>query len=1039
MAPPPNSNLYCTSCDSQIGVFENEWTHFTTSYAKSQEKGTHLGTEIGVKTQVVPVGSAQKDAEGCEMSEVYCTKCSSVVAQYCRTAPEPSQQHFVGQHFYKVSRVYLKDSHTSLGIDMNFIDGDGAQSQRVLNSATSSSVPRQRLPSARAASDVPFRQSFPPPAGQSWQWPSTQAYFSKPIAPNDFRSASAQPMLDCRHDQLAPLAECANRITATDMRLANQEMRFNTSQEKFHNLELRVAKYVERLDSLETDFDSTESKLKTLKCRCEQMESCIDEQDDKIDSQGGKLELLDGDQSQLEAYFHEQDDVVKEQQRKIEEQDQELRRITAKLEELEDVIDGLKATINENRTQHLSIPRTTPYPPSTDFLESLEVMVKAMKSTQSDSDELRVLREENRAMKTRLRTIAGAIGLASGKDSNACNDENIVLGKRKRAAVYDTVQQRKMSRHSNGSPAELTQSASALPTPDSSQNKASFLADAQNRGETGIERSTDNAEQDVDLAKTVEGLDENVIQIVDDDEEMMEQAEHDESNSSRTKVVADNTGPLPESPELVTYGGKAPITVPSGHARVISTQQAKYSAMDPEYSAQSVPLREELTLPSKAIQSTNPISMTTKVIRSRPSKIARASFTSSRPVSMMERMRSPSVRNSPAPLPFSAQSFLPPSQVDTASDRASQSGLEKSSDFRRQETFSGAISRGDTLQNVVQRTQYSHSPHADSISQHRIATTEQQRPSQQKPPELQSQVLQPCQHSRLNTPHAGVQSSNAVESSNVFPVAESVEFSDDENEPSNNQKEIHHEKTAKPSTSEQKIRPTLISRTIPGVTFEPLVRPVIEHEINDNSRAGSRRQSTSIVQIPGAGPIMPEILAAIKNLNDCAVSQQAKTTFSTPNPRSTRTKGPAKNPKKIRKSEPISRQMTENLSNIDRPEPSNTITRSKSSANDTIHKISAPAMTSTIPDADSDPHLLGASSDPATKTIENTSALLTQGRVINRVETLQVETPEEQEPKKVNSTRKSLSRQQLLKERNRLAMEAMEREEAGQRFTKVTV
>ena len=94
-ALPPNVNLYCLNCDSQIGIFDNEWIRLTSTYARPRGKGTHFGTEAGKKVKVVPQGQAQKAAEGCEMSEVFCVRCSSLVGQYCRTAPDTGKRHLV--------------------------------------------------------------------------------------------------------------------------------------------------------------------------------------------------------------------------------------------------------------------------------------------------------------------------------------------------------------------------------------------------------------------------------------------------------------------------------------------------------------------------------------------------------------------------------------------------------------------------------------------------------------------------------------------------------------------------------------------------------------------------------------------------------------------------------------------------------------------------------------------------------------------------------------------------------------------------------
>lgn len=91
-------NLFCTRCDSQLGVFENEWTRLTASYMRPARPGQHCATEIAQKTQVVPSGVAQAAAEGCTMAEVFCKKCSTVVAQYCKAAPKPEQAQLVYVH-----------------------------------------------------------------------------------------------------------------------------------------------------------------------------------------------------------------------------------------------------------------------------------------------------------------------------------------------------------------------------------------------------------------------------------------------------------------------------------------------------------------------------------------------------------------------------------------------------------------------------------------------------------------------------------------------------------------------------------------------------------------------------------------------------------------------------------------------------------------------------------------------------------------------------------------------------------------------------
>jgi hypothetical protein len=93
--PPPNVNLYCSHCESQIGIFDNEWIRLTSTYARAREKGTHFGIETGKKIKIVPEGQVQKAAEGCGMCEVFCTKCSSLIGQFCKTAPDADKQHLV--------------------------------------------------------------------------------------------------------------------------------------------------------------------------------------------------------------------------------------------------------------------------------------------------------------------------------------------------------------------------------------------------------------------------------------------------------------------------------------------------------------------------------------------------------------------------------------------------------------------------------------------------------------------------------------------------------------------------------------------------------------------------------------------------------------------------------------------------------------------------------------------------------------------------------------------------------------------------------
>jgi RNase P subunit RPR2 len=89
--PSTTVNLHCNQCNNHLGSFENEWIRLTTSYVRCAQPGTHLGTEVGNKTQVVPNGVAQQAAEGCTMADVFCKNCSTTVAQYCKATSTPEQ------------------------------------------------------------------------------------------------------------------------------------------------------------------------------------------------------------------------------------------------------------------------------------------------------------------------------------------------------------------------------------------------------------------------------------------------------------------------------------------------------------------------------------------------------------------------------------------------------------------------------------------------------------------------------------------------------------------------------------------------------------------------------------------------------------------------------------------------------------------------------------------------------------------------------------------------------------------------------------
>ncbi len=92
VGPYKTVNLYCNTCDSQIGIYENEWIRPTTSYVIPKEKGTNFAINVAEKSQTAD-GKNIGALSGCALSEASCANCSKGLGQYCRTAP--GKEHLV--------------------------------------------------------------------------------------------------------------------------------------------------------------------------------------------------------------------------------------------------------------------------------------------------------------------------------------------------------------------------------------------------------------------------------------------------------------------------------------------------------------------------------------------------------------------------------------------------------------------------------------------------------------------------------------------------------------------------------------------------------------------------------------------------------------------------------------------------------------------------------------------------------------------------------------------------------------------------------
>ncbi|KAJ9660801.1 hypothetical protein H2198_002340 [Neophaeococcomyces mojaviensis] len=1082
-APPPNSNLYCTECDSQIGIFENEWTHLTSSYARSQEKGTHFGTEIGVRTQVVPAGSAQKGAEGCEMSEVFCTKCSTVVAQYCRNAPDSSKQHLVGQHFYKISRVYLKDSQTSARVDLIFADGDTASSLNLSGSVRTSAVPRQRLPSITATSNTPFRQSFPPSATHASNHSPYQNFHSQMSPPDHPRPASTLGVSALHHDQnqSAQLAECSSRIVATEVRVASQELRINTNQERLQNIDTSISNCTSRLGMLEANHTALSARV------------------------GGHAT------------------IIEQQQKKIDEQGRHLSLVTAKLEELQGTIGDLRAIIKEHKTPSQPLLHSSPRPDSLDFLENLEVMVKAMRSARTNDDEIQALRNENKAMKVRLRTIATAMGATSERDLSLLSDEpeaeemedSSILGKRKRATNHIDDQARKASRLSGSKLEKLKDSVPPLLTPGSSHYDAQSILDPRER-ENQVDDYDDEVTDDPNNARGTElpnRTEDDVEALADDD--VVEEAEHrpellndtkegtNESTTNNDKSVqwqnlsaGSNT-----QPSLTSLEACRTDTVSTPAQRPVSGQEFHTGG----------------NATSDLSRSTDPVAESMGMQQSTSTTKGPAYVPQNRSISMHSRTTSPA----PALASSLGSLRLPSSQVNNIS-HANASCLQETAttaSANSDETFSGALSRGERLDTFIQRTQSPVSMNLNNIRQQNVTPTQGNGPNT---PYEHINVLQPRQGSASksdNIPGPSIATASearpktSVRPPNPAVNAESIDFSDEENSapampPIQNASQTPQPASTTPS-GEPIRRATLISRTVRGFTLEPLERPVIQdnhvevlpqsRKTNGNRegtlnkelkdlglshwigkdksnekyreevrRARAERRKHVVTELQNcnvrAPSIMPEFMAAINNLNESAARQATPALLTAPSKL-------AETSKRSRRSEPVSRISAAALSSdsklsgstitprapevnvseaskptLGNPLPRSTSSRSRNQPNGLAAQLTAKAITQRAESRDNDDecsvckkagmlimcngcpksyHRRCLTSPP--KKDEPEDVLWFCPGCLER------QKMQQEEQQKEDKTKKGLLREQVLIERNRLAMEAMEREEAADR------
>ena len=260
---PPNVNRYCGQCDSQIGIFDNEWIRLTAKYARSKDKGTNFGTEVGHETKKVPDGVAEhlRFAAGCELAEVFCNKCSLVIGQYCRAAPSTASSFLIDQYFYDLQKTYLKDAQTARPIDPEFgYNGDIGPP----------SFKRQRM------SVAPTPRMSRPPLVSSW---TPRSSLGAHVQPTSLRGSRQSSVIGYSRDESVltmRLEELEQRVADHDMTLTEQDSSFmsNTSHSS-------VAQQIEA-EKNENVIQEQKNQINDLTGQIGNLRSTIDDLQDLI-------------------------------------------------------------------------------------------------------------------------------------------------------------------------------------------------------------------------------------------------------------------------------------------------------------------------------------------------------------------------------------------------------------------------------------------------------------------------------------------------------------------------------------------------------------------------------------------------------------------------------------------------------------------------------------------------------------------------------------------------------------------------------------
>ncbi|KAL2444705.1 hypothetical protein ABEF95_017164 [Exophiala dermatitidis] len=249
LASPSTSKigLHCAQCDNELGLSNNEWVRLTKSYVLAATPGTHSGTEVGHKTQVVPNGALHQTVQGCTVVEVVCTSCLAPVGQFCRAVPTTEQEYLLGQYFYKLPKIYLKLSGTNKKVKPIFTRAaDGSQPR-------SSMAPRESRPSVAAASTPGLSQT-------SSRLISTPSQI-QPVSesqPHPSLHSQQRNGLDPTLNDESSLLEL--RLRTYEERLASQSARLQQQDTQIHLLTSLVNSFRDSMEDMKASLRDLRSR-----------------------------------------------------------------------------------------------------------------------------------------------------------------------------------------------------------------------------------------------------------------------------------------------------------------------------------------------------------------------------------------------------------------------------------------------------------------------------------------------------------------------------------------------------------------------------------------------------------------------------------------------------------------------------------------------------------------------------------------------------------------------------------------------------------